>query len=149
MQTYKYRFDQVMIVKQQEKDQTEIAYKDAKKSFEDIATRLYNLLKKKEDLINFQEKKLAKGATINEIHHYSSFLNSVEKSIDETQQKVIQARSKMEWHKDKLIEKSLECRKYEKMKEKDYQTYHKEQERLEMIELDELSSIAYYNKEIR
>ena len=149
MQAYKYRFDKVMTVKQQEKDQTEMAYKDATKLFEDIATKLYKLLKKKEDLIDFQEKKLTKGSTIDEIHHYSNFLSSVEKSIDETQQKVIQARSKMEWHKEKLIEKSLECRKYEKMKEKDYQSYRKEQDRLEMIELDELSSIAYYNKEIR
>ena len=149
MQVYKYRFDKVITVKQQEKDQTEIAYKDASKSFEDVATKLYNLLRKKEDLIVFQEKKLAQGASIDEIHHYSRFLDSVEKSIDDTQQKVIRARSKMEWHKDKLLEKSLECRKYEKMKEKDYQTYQKEQDRLEMIQLDELSSIAYYNKEIR
>ncbi|WP_102692663.1 flagellar export protein FliJ [Rummeliibacillus pycnus] len=149
MQTYKYRFDKVIIVKQQEKDQTEIAYKDATKSFEDVATKLYNLLKKKEDLIVFQEKKLKKGATIDEIHHYTRFLDSVEKSIEDTQQKVIRARTKMEWHKDKLLEKSLECRKYEKMKEKDYQTYQKEQDRIEMIHLDELSSIAYYNKEIR
>lgn len=149
MQAYKYRFDKVMTVKRQEKDQTEIAYKDATKSFEDIATKLYNLLKKKEDLIDFQEKKLVAGATIDEIHHFSRFLISIEKSIDETQQKVIQARSKMEWHKDKMLEKSLECRKYEKMKEKDYQSYQKEQNRLEMIQLDELSSIVYYNKEIR
>jgi len=149
MQTYKYRFDKVMIVKQQEKDQTEIAYKDATKSFEEVATKLYNLLKKKEDLIVFQEKKLKKGATIDEIHHYSKFIDSVEKSIEDTQQKVISARSKMEWHKDKLLEKSLECRKYEKMREKDYQAYQKEQNRIEMIFLDELSSIAYYNKEIR
>ncbi|MFJ8261536.1 flagellar export protein FliJ [Rummeliibacillus sp. NPDC094406] len=149
MQVYKYRFDKVITVKQQEKDQTEIAYKDASKSFEDVATKLYDLLRKKEDLIVFQEKKLANGATIDEIHHYSRFLDSVEKSIDDTQQKVIRARSKMEWHKDKLLEKSLECRKYEKMKEKDYQTYQKEQDRLEMIQLDELSSIAYYNNEIR
>ncbi|MGX9133664.1 flagellar export protein FliJ [Rummeliibacillus sp. JY-2-4R] len=149
MQAYKYRFDQVMNVKQQEKLQIEIAYKEATKSFEDVATKLYTLLKKKEDLIDFQEKKLAKGSTINEIHHYSRFLDSIEKTINETQQKVIQARSKMEWHKDKLLEKSLEYRKYEKMKEKDFKEFQKGQDRLEMIQLDELSSIAFYNKEIR
>ncbi|MGG0657935.1 flagellar export protein FliJ [Rummeliibacillus pycnus] len=149
MQAYKYRFDKVMTVKEQEKNQTEIAFKEATKLFEDKATKLYNLLKKKEDLIVFQEKKLANGATIDEIHHYSRFLDSVEKSIDDMQQKVIRSRSKMEWHKEKLLEKSLECRKYEKMKEKDYQIYQKEQDRIEMIQLDELSSIAYYNKEIR
>lgn len=149
MQAYQYRFDKVMTVKQQEKNQTEIAFKDAQKSFEDIATKLYTLLKKKEDLIEYHEKKLLSGSSINEMRHHTKFLESIERSIAETQQKVVLARSKMEWHKDKLLETSLEYRKYEKMKEKDYRSYIKEQDRLELIQLDELSSIAYYNKEIR
>lgn len=149
MQVYKYRFDQIMTVKEQEKNQTEIAYKEAVQSFENIATKLYNLLKKKEELIDFQEKKLSKGSTIDEIHHFTRFLDSIEKSINDTQQKVMHARAEMEWHEDKLLEKTIEFRKYEKMKEKDYKVYKKEQNRLEIIQLDELSSIAYYNNEIR
>lgn len=149
MQVYKYRFDQIMIVKEQEKNQTEIAYKEAVQSFESIATKLYNLLKKKEELIDFQEKKLSEGSTINQIHHFTRFLDSIEKTINDTQQKVIHARAEMEWHEDKLLEKTIEFRKYEKMKEKDYKAYKKEQNRLEIIQLDELSSIAYYNNEIR
>lgn len=149
MQVYKYRFDKIMTVKEQEKNQTEIAYKEAVQSFENIATKLYNLLKKKEELIDFQEKKLSKGSTIDEIHHFTRFLDSIEKSINDTQQKVMHARAEMEWHEDKLLEKTIEFRKYEKMKEKDYKVYKKEQNHLEIIQLDELSSIAYYNNEIR
>lgn len=149
MQVYKYRFDKIMTVKEQEKNQTEIAYKEAVQSFENIATKLYSLLKKKEELIDFQEKKLSEGSTINEIHHFTRFLDSIEKSINDTQQKVMHARAEMEWHEDKLLEKTIEFRKYEKMKEKDYKAYKKEQNRLEIIQLDELSSIAYYNNEIR
>ena len=96
-----------MTVKEQEKNQTEIAYKEAVQSFEEIATKLYNLLKKKEELIDFQEKKLSKGSTIDEIHHFTRFLDSIEKSINDTQQKVMQARAKMEWHEEKLLEKTI------------------------------------------
>ena len=45
----------------------------------------------------------------------------MEKTIEDVQQKVIQARSKMNWHEQKLLEKNLEVRKFEKMKEKDFE----------------------------
>lgn len=138
-----------MTVREQEKNETEIAFKESVRVFEEVATKLYNLLKKKEDLIGFQQQRMSIGSSIDEIHHYSRFIVSLEKTIVDVQQKVIQARSKMEWHEQKLLEKSLEFRKYEKMKEKDLETFKEEQERLEAIRLDELSSVAYYNKEIR
>ncbi|MEX3621120.1 flagellar export protein FliJ [Viridibacillus arvi] len=149
MSAYTYRFEKVMTVREQEKNETEIAFKESVRVFEEVATKLYNLLKKKEDLIGFQQQRMSIGSSIDEIHHYSRFIVSLEKTIVDVQQKVIQARSKMEWHEQKLLEKSLEFRKYEKMKEKDLETFKEEQERLEAIRLDELSSVAYYNKEIR
>ncbi|MBK3494389.1 flagellar export protein FliJ [Viridibacillus sp. YIM B01967] len=149
MSAYTYRFEKVMTVKEQEKNETEIAYKESVRVFEETATKLYNLLKKKEDLIDFQQERMTTGSSIDEIHHYSRFIDSLEKTIADAQQKVIQARSKMDWHEQKLLEKTLEFRKYEKMKEKDIETFKEEQERLETIRLDELSSVAYYNKEIR
>ncbi|MGE7621832.1 flagellar export protein FliJ [Viridibacillus sp. NPDC096237] len=149
MSAYTYRFEKVMTVREQEKNETEIAYKESVRVFEEVASKLYNLLKKKEDLIGFQQQRMSTGSSIDEIHHYSRFIDSLEKTIMDAQQKVIQTRSKMEWHEQKLLEKSLEFRKYEKMKEKDFETFKEEQERLEAIRLDELSSVAYYNKEIR
>ncbi|MBU0904618.1 MAG: flagellar FliJ family protein, partial [Firmicutes bacterium] len=70
-------------------------------------------------------------------------------SIADMQQKVVQARSKMNWHEEKLVEKTLEVRKYEKMKEKDLGAFNAEQDRLEMNRLDELSSLTYSRKETR
>ncbi len=73
----------------------------------------------------------------------------MEKTIEDVQQKVVQARTKMNWHEQKLLEKNLEVRKYEKMREKDFEAYKEEQNRLETILLDEISSITYNKKEIR
>lgn len=83
-----------------------MAYKESVRSFEEIATRLYELLKKKEDLIAFQQERLTIGSSIDEIHHYSRFIDSLEKTIADVQQKVIQARAKMNWHEEKLLEKT-------------------------------------------
>ena len=144
-----YRFQQILTIREQEKNETEMAYKDATKAFEDVATKLYDLLKKKEDLIDYQQQRLVIGASIDEIHHYARFIDSLEKTIAEAQQKVIQARAKMQWYEEKLVEKNLEVRKFEKMKEKDYERFKEEQGRIEMNFLDEISLQMYNKKETR
>ncbi|MEK5184381.1 flagellar export protein FliJ [Solibacillus sp. FSL W7-1324] len=146
---YNYRFEKILIVKDQEKTQSELAFKESVQVFEEIATKLYDLLKKKEDLIEYQQERLKVGSSIDEINHYSKFIDSMEKTIEDAQQKVMQARAKMNWYEEKLLEKSLEVRKYEKMRERDQERFLEDQLHIEAIQLDELSTIAYYKKEIR
>lgn len=149
MLQYTYRFEKVLSVREQEKQQSEIAYKESVRSFEEVATKLYEFLKKKEDLITYQNERLKTGATIDEIHHFTTFIDSLEHTIADLQNKVMQARAKMNWHEQKLLEKNLEVRKFEKMREKDYESFKKQQDHLEMLQMDELSSLMYYKKEIR
>lgn len=146
---YNYRFQQILTIREQEKNETEMAYKDATKAFEDVATKLYDLLKKKEDLIDYQQQRLKIGASIDEVHHYARFIDSLEKTIADAQQKVIQARAKMQWYEEKLLEKNLEVRKFEKMREKDHERFKEEQSRIEMNFLDEVSLQTYNKKENR
>lgn len=146
---YIYRFDQVLTIREQEKSEVETAYKEAVTEFEIMATELYELLKKKEDTIQSQENKMRHGFSVNGIKHYAYFIEGIEKSIDHVQRKVQQARSKMTWHEEKLLEKSIEVRKYEKMKEKDLEIFKAEEERVEANRLDELASAQYFNREIR
>lgn len=149
MMKYNYRFEKILVVKDQEKTESELVFKESVQVFEEIATKLYDLLKKKEDLIEYQQERLKIGSSIDEINHYSKFIDSMEKTIEDAQQKVMQARAKMNWHEQKLLEKSLEVRKYEKMRERDHERFIEEQLHIEAIQLDELSTIAYYKKEIR
>lgn len=149
MSKYTYRFEKILVVREQEKSEFETAFKESIQIFEEIATKLYDLLKKKEDLITYQQERLKVGSSIDEVNHYSRFIDSMEKTITDVQQKVVQARAKMNWHEQKLLEKNLEVRKYEKMRENDLGQFKEEQQRIEAIQLDELSTIAYYKKEIR
>lgn len=149
MMKYNYRFEKILVVKDQEKTESELAFKESVQVFEEIATKLYDLLKKKEDLIEYQQERIKIGSSIDEINHYSKFIDSMEKTIEDAQQKVMQARAKMNWHEQKLLEKSLEVRKYEKMRERDHERFIENQLHIEAIQLDELSTIAYYKKEIR
>ncbi|MEX3744476.1 MULTISPECIES: flagellar export protein FliJ [Lysinibacillus] len=149
MTSYIYRFEKVLTIREQEKNETEMAYKESVRSFEEIASKLYSLLKKKEDLLDFQQDRLSVGSSIEEIHHYARFIDSLEKTITDVQQKVVQARAKMNWHEEKLLEKNLEVRKFEKMREKDFKLFQQEQDRIEGIFLDEISSLTYNKREIR
>ena len=133
MVKYQYRFEKVLIIREQEKTETEIAYKESVRSFEEVANKLYELLKKKENLVEFRHERLAIGSSIEEIHHYARFMDSLEKTIADVQQKVVQARAKMNWHEEKLLEKNLEVRKFEKMREKDFKAYQQEEDRVESI----------------
>lgn len=149
MVAYQYKFAKVLTVREQEKSETEIAYKESVNAFEKIATELYNLLKKRESTLDTQNDLLLSGLSIDGIHHYSNFLESLQKRIEVVQKEVVQARSKMNWYEEKMLEKSLEVRKFEKMKEKDFESFQHEQHRLEAIVLDEISSLKFQNKEIR
>lgn len=149
MVAYQYKFAKVLTVREQEKVETELAYKESVHIFEKIATELYELLKKKENTMDAQINQLTEGLSIDHIHHYTNYIDGLQKRIDKVQKEVIQARSKMNWFKERLLEKTLEVRKFEKIKEKDYELFQVEQQRLETILLDEISSVKFQNKEIR
>lgn len=75
------------------------------------------------------------------------FIDSLDKKIEEVQQQVIRARSKMQWFEEKLLERTMEVRKFEKMKEKDRENYREELESQEAKWLDELSTMTFQGKE--
>jgi flagellar FliJ protein len=149
MKPYNYRFEKVLTFREQEKTETEVEFKGSVEAFETVATKLYDLLKKKEDTLTKQQVKMAVGFSVNEIHYYANFIGSLEKRIAEMQQQVMQARSKMNWYENKLLEKTLEVRKFEKMKEKDREHHRAEMEQLEAIQLDELSTLKFRRRENR
>ena len=147
MKPYQYRFEKVLTYREQEKTETEVEYKGAVRDFETVATRLYELLRKKENTLAEQQEKMSTGFSINEIHHYARFIGSLEKTIADVQQQLLQARSKMTWYEAKLLEKTLEVRKFEKMKEKDREHHRTEMDHQEAIQLDELSTLKFRGRE--
>lgn len=147
MKAYHYRFENVLTYRELEKTETEIEYQAAIGAFETVATKLYDLLRKKEMAIEEQQNQMSEGSSISEIHHYTRFIDSLEKQITKVQQEVIRARSKMQWYEQKLLERTMEVRKFEKMKEKDREKYRDELEAKEAQRLDELSTMAFRGKE--
>lgn len=147
---YEYKFQKILHLKEIEKDEALAAYQDSVTKFEQAGEQLYNLLKKKETLVNFQSQQLAVGLSVHEIRHHQQFIGNIEKTIEHYQLVVSNARTRMQWFAEKLQESNIEMKKYEIMKEKNYQSFLQLNNERENIELDEISSIQYFHRtEIR
>ncbi|ARF15319.1 flagellar export protein FliJ [Sporosarcina ureae] len=149
MTTFYYRFDKVLNLREQERDETEMAYKEAIEEFEKIATQLYDQMKKKENILEEQQQRMTTGFSIDDLHSYSRFINTLDLSIDHIQQEVMKSRSKMNWYESQLLEKNIEVKKFEKMKEIGKQQHNVEMEHVETNRIDELSTMKFRSREDR
>ncbi|WP_064093710.1 flagellar export protein FliJ [Rossellomorea aquimaris] len=147
--SYQYRFQRILTLKEKEKNEVHEMYKGSIVKFEQAAEKLYKFLKKKEDLESYQAQKLQSGFSVQDIRHHQQFITNIEKSITYYQDLVIQARNRMNWYEEKLVDMNVEVKKYEKMKVKDFSRFLQERKKDESKQLDEVSVAQYLNRGIR
>ena len=58
---YQYKFAKILTIKEKEKNDSESKYTEAVKEFESEAEHLYQMLKKKEELLDAQSEQLKQG----------------------------------------------------------------------------------------
>ncbi|MBW3113870.1 flagellar biosynthesis chaperone FliJ [Bacillus sp. MCCB 382] len=147
--SYQYKFQRILTVKEKEKDEVQEMYRGAIEKFERVAEKLYEFLKKKESLENHQETKLQDGLSVQDIRHHQQFITNLEKTISYYQDLVIQARNRMNWYEEKLVDMNVEVKKYEKMKEKDFKRFLENIQFAENKQLDEVSVAQYLKRGVR
>ncbi|WP_028392850.1 flagellar export protein FliJ [Bacillus cihuensis] len=143
---FQYKFDKILTIKENEKNDVLAKYNETIKKFEAVAEKLYKLLKKKEDLLQFQQEKLTQGLTVQEIRHNQQFMDNLENIITHFQKEVVQARQAMNIQQSKLMEKNIEVKKYEKIKEKDFQKFLERIKEGENKNMDEISIRQFLSK---
>ena len=147
MSTFRYKFEKILTVREKEKTDAQAKYGEAVNKFEEVANKLYKLLKKKEDLLQYQQEKMLEGLPIIELRQHQVFLENVEKTIAHCQQQVIVARQRMEAYQTVLIELNIEVKKYEKIKEKQFERYMEASKVEESIQMDDISIQTFLSKE--
>ncbi|PLR97274.1 flagellar export protein FliJ [Bacillus sp. T33-2] len=143
---YQYKFEKILTLRSREKDEAQAVYQDTVRKFEDAAEHLYRLLKKKEDMESFQSERLQKGLPVQEIRHHQQFIGNLQKTIEHYQQMVINARNRMNYQQVQLMEKNIEVKKYEKIREKDFHQYIANEKYEEGKMMDEISIQQYMNR---
>jgi len=143
---YQFKFEKIMKLKEREKDEALSFYNDSVKRFEEAAEKLYESLKKKEDLENYQSMKLEHGLPVQEIRHHQHFILNLQKTIDHYQKMVSNARNQMLFYQEKLMQKNIEVKKYEKMKEKGKIVFLEEVKHEEAMQMDDISIQHYVHR---
>ncbi|CAH0214278.1 Flagellar FliJ protein [Peribacillus sp. Bi96] len=146
---YQYKFEKILTIKEKEKSDALAKYNAALKRFEEVAEKLYKLLKKKEELLEFQQEKLRNGLSVQEIRHHQLFMDNLEKLLSHCQQDVIEARYKMNVQRDIVMERNIEVKKYEKMKENDFLKFLEVIKEAENKQMDEISIRQFLSKGVR
>ncbi|MFS0865105.1 flagellar export protein FliJ [Fredinandcohnia sp. 179-A 10B2 NHS] len=144
--SYQFKFQKVLSIKENEKNQVLADYKTSVKEFEEVAEALYESLKKKETLEENQRQQLTNGLSIHSIRHQQYFISGLEKTIMYYQQLVIKARQKMQQLQALVTEKNIEVKKYEIMNEKEFSIYEGQLKLQENQIMDEISIQQYLNR---
>jgi flagellar protein FliJ len=143
---FQYKFDKILQIKEKEKGESLAIYHMAVRKFEEAAEKLYELLKKKEDLEIFQSSRIADGLPVQEIRLHQQFILNLQKSIEYYQKMVQNARNRMNFYQEKLMEMNIEVKKYEKIKQKDLHVYKKDEKLTEGRQMDDISIQQFMNR---
>ena len=143
---YQYKFEKIMSLREKEKTESQTKYNLAVKEFETEAEKLYRMLKKKEELLDEQAERLRQGLSVQQVRHNLSFLENHEQLIQHYQRRVIETRNKMNFYHQILVEKNMEVKKYERMKEKDVQAFMEQVNQMENRQMDEISIQQYMSR---
>lgn len=142
---YTFKFNRILSLKEREREEAVSVYEEAVAKFEEVAKKLYELLRQKENLEAYQTNRLQEGLPVQEIRYHQQFLENLEKTINHYQKMVINARNRMNLFQEKLMEKNIEVKKYEKIRENDW-LYFVEQEKLaDNKQMDDISIQHYVN----
>lgn len=144
--SFQYSLQKLLDLKSNEKQQKEMAYNEAQKKFEEKATELYHLLKRKEDLEETYAQRMLEGISINQIQEQQIMLGRLKIEINLRMKETDVAREVMHKRQEDLVSSALEVKKYERMKEIKQEDYVLEQKRLETKAMDEISLQIYANR---
>lgn len=138
-----FRFQKIMDIKENEKEQSLAEYNQSVNDFETVANKLYESLKQKEVLEENTLLKLNSGISVQEIRHYQQFVTNIEKTISHYQNLVLLTRNRMNEKQTKLMYQNMELKKYEKLKEKQFNENVHHSKQLENKFMDDLSIQTY------
>lgn len=141
--SFHFSMEKVLSVKQKEKESIELELGEAVQAFESIAEEIYSLLKRKEDIENLSSQQFQQRIVVNDLQNTQRFLLSMSNKIKELQPVLQRARERMQVIQQKLLQQTIEVKKYEKLKEKQFNAYEMELTLYENKQNDEFSVLRY------
>ncbi|MET3728737.1 flagellar FliJ protein [Fictibacillus halophilus] len=141
--SFHFSMEKVLSVKQKEKESIEQELGEAVHAFESIAEEIYSLLKRKEDIENQSNYTFQQRIVVNDLQNTQRFLLSMTNKIKELQPLLQRARERMQVIQQRLLQQTIEVKKYEKLKERQLSAYKVEVASYENKQNDEFSVLRF------
>lgn len=136
---FTYKFDNILDLREREKQDAATSYQQSIDRFSKVAEKLYHLLKQKENFEQEQQRKIEAGLSVHAIQLNEYYLSKINREIDHCQREVILARTNMQREEKKLLEKNIEVKKLEILKEKEFARFLETMNREDGKMTDEIS----------
>lgn len=140
-------FSKILNVREKERKDAEIAHQKSIQTFEEVATKLYELLKKKEAMETIYTNSRQK-ITIDRLREQQDYIASLKQQIVSLQQSVSEARMKMDTNQKYLSETHIEVKKFETIIDIRKKERQKIEQKLEQSSMDEVSMQQYLSKRL-
>lgn len=129
----------ILQIKEKEMLDVQLEHVASIEAFETVATELYELLKRKENAESAQEEALQDSFSIEEMLEQMNYIDSLHKRILFVQQKVNEARSRMNEKQEELTAAHVEMKKYESIIKRRNEEQLAEENRIKRALMDEVS----------
>jgi|SRR5690625_3339513 len=137
--------EKILKLNDQKKKEMQLEHAEAIKSFEKVATKLYNILKKKENAELTLSKYMKQKATINKLREQSMYIYSLTEDIEKLQLEVQRAREYMGKKQQQLTAAHVEVKKIETLIENRIKESKEIERKQESILMDEISLQQHFS----
>lgn len=137
----------ILRIREKEKMDAEKSYQQSMAFFENIATRMYTLLKRKETAESSFERGMQDIIPIEKIKEQVAYIEELNKQIINLQAEVNKARNEMDVKQGKLTDAHIEVKKFEKMIAHRKQVKKEELQKYENEAMNEISIQQYLRKQ--
>ena len=140
---FKFRYESLLSYREHLKEKAAIEFARAQSALRKIDDQItaYNneVTKANDDL----ENKMRKTMLSNDIINHSEFINALLVRIEMKKIERLKAEQEMFQKRKNLLEKSRQCKVFEKLKERDLEKWNHNQNQLELKEINEAAIIRH------
>jgi flagellar FliJ protein len=140
---FRFRYESLLSYREHLKEKAAVEFAMAQSALKKIDKKILaysdEITKANDDL----EKKMRNTMSSNEIINHSEFINALLIRIELKKIERLKAEQVLFQKRKTLLEKSRECKVFEKLKERDLEKWHHDQNRLELKEINEAAVIRH------
>ncbi|GEK57395.1 flagellar export protein FliJ [Marinococcus halophilus] len=144
---YQFSLEQLLQLRDREKDQKVKSYNEAVDQFEQKAGALYEMLRSKEHAEEVNREKMTRGVTVRELRQQEKMLHMYEREAVVLEEAVSKARWMMLREEKAMQEAWRENRKLELMKEQEEAKHTEKIKRNERAAMDDTAVQMYLQKQ--